>query len=148
MKIQTTRFGNIEINETSLINFPNGIIGFEDLKQFYIINKERTDSFWWLQSLEKLEIAFLIADPRCFLSDYNPTLTKEDMHTLQISDPTEVEFGVILTIPEDPRETTANLLAPIAINMSNKTATQIIMRDNRCSARYMIMQPVTAGSSE
>jgi flagellar assembly factor FliW len=145
MKIRTTRFGEIDVAEASLTNFPNGLIGFEDLHKFYILNKEGAGSFWWLQSIEKPDVAFLMADPQSFVPDYSPELAKEDIQALQVSDPNKVEFGVILTIPEDPRETTANLLAPIAINLSNRTAAQIIMRDNRYSTRQMIAQSAIAG---
>ena len=148
MKIKTIRFGEIEAGTDTLVSFPHGLIGFENLKQFCIFNKEEVGCFWWLQSVEKPETAFLITDPRCLVPDYSPAFTKEDILTLHARDSSDVEVGVILTIPDDPRETTANLLAPIAINMSAGIGMQIALKDNRYSTKHILAQPVLAGNSE
>lgn len=145
MRIKTTRFGEIEVIENSIINFPYGLIGNENLKQFYIFNKEEGTYFWWLQSIEKPETAFLLAEPQTIVSDYNPEITQEEMEAVGATNKNEIELNVILTIPEDPRETTVNLLAPILLNTTKKLAKQIVVKDNRYSVNYPISQPATAG---
>lgn len=146
MKIQTTRFGEIEVAEDKIINFPNGLIGFESLKQFSMFNKEENSCFWWLQSVEKPEIAFLLAEPHNILPNYNPVFSQEEMGIVEAISMDEIELSVILTIPADPRETTANLIAPIALNTAKRIGAQIVLKDNRYTTRHLIAQPVVAGT--
>jgi flagellar assembly factor FliW len=147
MKIRTTRFGEINVDENNLIYFANGLIGFENLRQFCTLNREHNNYFWWLQSVENGDIAFLITEPHNLTPNYDPTLTREDLRTIQADDVNELEFGVILTVPDDPRETTANLLAPIAFNMSKNVASQIVLKDQSYPFRHPIVQPIAVGNS-
>lgn len=145
MKIKTTRFGEIEVTENNIINFPSGIIGEENLKRFYIFNKEEGICFWWLQSIDKPELAFLLTDPQTIAPFYKPEITQEEMEAVEATNKNEIELNVILTVPEDPRETTANLLAPILLNTTKRLAKQIVLKDNRYCVNYPIVQPATAG---
>ncbi len=148
MKLQTTRFGEIEIEDDKLVCFPDGLIGFEECKQYFLLYREENSCVWWLQSVERPEVAFILTDPLNFMPDYEPVLTKEDMATLQVSELTDLEFSVILVVPEDPREMTANLLGPIVINTSRHIGIQSVMRENRYSTRYPVVQPVSAEQSK
>ena len=60
MKIFTSRFGDIEIEEDRVISFPEGILGFEDLKKYAVIDMEEDNPLMWLQSIEEPALAFII----------------------------------------------------------------------------------------
>ena len=83
-----------------------------------------------------------------FMQNYEPALTTDEMKTLGTNDPRELDFNVILVVPENPRHMTANLLGPIIINTSKKIGIQAIMRDNRYTARHPVCQPVSAAGSK
>ncbi len=76
MKVQTTRFGEIDIADEKVIYFPDGLIGFEDCKQYFVLHKDGKSSVWWLQSCERPEVAFILTDPLNFMPDYEPTITR------------------------------------------------------------------------
>ena len=75
MKINTSRFGEMEIEEESIIEFRHGIPAFEELKRYIIISLEGDDNFYWLQSVDDGDIAFILADPFNFTVDYEPVLS-------------------------------------------------------------------------
>lgn len=147
MKLQTTRFGEIQIDDDKVIYFPDGLIGFEECKQYFALYKEEKSCVWWLQSVQRPEVAFIMTDPLNFVPDYEPSLTREDMKTLRTHDLTKLEFSVILVVPEDPHEMTANLLGPVVINTTKRIGIQAVLRDNRYIVRYPVSQPVNSGQS-
>ena len=148
MKLQTTRFGEIEIDNDKLIYFPEGLIGFEECKQYFMLYREENNCVWWLQSVQRPEVAFILTDPLNFIPDYEPILTSDDMRILQSADPTELDFSVILVVPDDPCEMTANLLGPIVVNTSKRIGIQVVLRDNRYSAKFLVSQPVGAAEKK
>jgi len=148
MKLQTTRFGEIEVEDEKLIYFPDGLIGFEECKQYFALYKEEKSSVWWLQSVDRPEVAFILTDPLNFLPNYEPVLSGDDMKILQSEDPHELEFNVILVVPDDPKSMTANLLGPIIINTSKRVGIQAVLRDNRYSAKHPVSQAATAEQSK
>jgi len=148
MKLQTTRFGEIEIDDEKVVYFPDGLIGFEECKQYFVLYREENSCVWWLQSVERPEVAFIVTDPLNFMPDYEPVLTRDDMETLQAKELTDLDFSVILVVPEDPRGMTANLLGPIVINSLKRVGIQAVIRDNRYSTRFRVAQPMAAEQSK
>ena len=74
MNIQTTRFGEIEITKDKVIYFPNGLIGFEDCKQYFALYRDEKSCVWWLQSVERPEVAFILTDPLNFMPNYERSM--------------------------------------------------------------------------
>lgn len=146
MQIETTRFGSMEIDETALITFPDGIPGFESYRQFALIPHragavDKASPFLWLQSVENSALAFLLTDPRGFFLDYFPTLSEADRQALDLGEGVpDPRIYTLLTVPKgDPAGITANLLAPIAINPTTLCARQIIVNDDRYHLRHRII---------
>ncbi|KYO64115.1 flagellar assembly protein FliW [Thermovenabulum gondwanense] len=138
MKINTKFFGEIEIEEEKIINFPNGIIGFEDLKRFVLIDHPGSDTIKWLQSVEEKDFALPVVDPLSFFPDYEPVINESDLKNLKLN---SIEDGVvlcILTVPKNPESTTVNLKAPIVLNPLNRLGDQLIAEN----PDYQIKQPV------
>ncbi|MEG8945564.1 flagellar assembly protein FliW [Rosettibacter firmus] len=121
MKIITKQFGEIEFPDDLVIKFENGLIGFEELKKFVFIKPEDT-IFYWLNSIEKPEIAFPLFGLRLIDEDY----PQEENHEA---------FGIVILNP-DPLKITINLKAPVYINQDEKTGFQKILDSEKYSLYY------------
>lgn len=140
MNIHTTRFGQIAVQEDKVLQFPEGLPGFPEEKQFTIIDMAPDSPIQWLQSVTTPEVAFPIADPFVFFPRYEFSLADEHKRKLQVEEPHDLFLFVILTIPKDVRQSTANLRAPVLINRHTRTGFQIILdRED-----YSIRQPLLA----
>ncbi|MGB9812186.1 MAG: flagellar assembly protein FliW [Thermovenabulum sp.] len=138
MKIETKFFGEIEIEEEKIINFPNGIIGFEDLKRFVLIDHPGSDIIKWLQSVEEKDFALPIIDPLSFFPEYEPIINESDLKNLELSSIEDAVILCILTVPKDLESTTVNLKAPIVLNPLNRIGDQLIAEN----PEYKIKQPI------
>ncbi len=137
--IQTTRFGQIELNENEALNFPEGLLGFNQLRKFILIDDPHDDIFAWLQSCENGAIAFPVLEPELFAENYKVSLAKMDLDQLNMKSLQEgSSIFCIVTIPDDPTLMTANMKAPIVINIEQKTARQCVLQDNQLAIREPI----------
>ncbi len=143
MKINTSRFGEIEIDEENIIEFRQGIPAFEHLKRYTIISFEDDDSFYWLQSIDDGDIAFILADPFNFTVGYEPVLPDSVLEELKIEKKEDVLLLSMLVIPDKIDNMTANLAAPIVINMDKKLGKQVILPEGN----YPIRHPVFAATA-
>jgi flagellar assembly factor FliW len=140
LKIQTTRFGEVEVEDQSIILVQGGIIGFARYDRYMIIEHKSESPFFWLQAVDSPDLAFVIVDPCLFMPDYNLTLSEPILADLKAQESQEVAVHVLVTIPHGrPQEMTANLLGPLVINTQAKLARQIIVDDERYSHRHPII---------
>lgn len=138
MKIQTARFGVVEVTADDLIDFPEGILGFNNLRKFVLLDDPSDDIFAWLQSCEEPGIAFPVLEPELFAAQYQVQLTKHDMEALKLVTPDGHRTFVIITIPQDPTQMTANMKAPVVINVARRLARQCVLQDNQLAIREPI----------
>lgn len=138
MTIHTSRFGVISITDEDLINFPEGLLGFNELRRFVLLDDPSDEIFAWLQSCEEPNIAFPLLEPELFSTTYKVQLTKHDMETLGLKSNAGIRAFTIITIPADPTQMTANLKAPIVINIANRSARQCVLQDNSLAIREPI----------
>lgn len=138
MQIQTSRFGNITVGEDDVLHFPEGLLGFSDLDRFVLLDDPSDEIFAWLQSCDEPSIAFPILEPELFSDTFQLTLTKSDLKSLNVEDKTGLRPFCIITIPEDPTMMTANLKAPIIINIAQKMGRQCVLQDNKLEIREPI----------
>jgi flagellar assembly factor FliW len=129
MKYQSTRFGEFEVTDNEILNCPDGLYGFERETQFALLPFDPTiDSpLEWLQSLTTPELAFVVADPASFVPDYAVTLTAEDRRAIGLGEDEAFQIRVIVTVPEDYRRMTGNLLAPLVIHPRMNTGKQVVL---------------------
>lgn len=140
MIIKTTHFGEIEINEEKILDFEEGIPGFEDVHRFGIINSEDPESlFRWIQAIETPNLAFALIDPFAVKKDYDFELKDEEARSLGIEDSTQIAVFAIVVIPEDTKKISMNLKAPIIINMVNKKAAQVVLDTDEYTVRHFIL---------
>lgn len=138
MKIQTTRFGELEVAKHDIINFEDGLLGFDQLKSFFIVDPGDQTLILWLQSTEDGSVAFPILEPKIYKPDYSIKLLPIEMQSVEIENLTQASVYTILTIPQNVTEMTANMKAPLVINNKNKLARQIVLQDNKLEVRHPI----------
>ena len=138
MKIQTSRFGNITVGEDDVLHFPEGLLGFSDLDRFVLLDDPSDEIFAWLQSCEEPSIAFPILEPELFADKCQMNLNKSDLKLLSSETGDGLRPFCIITIPEDPTMMTANLKAPIVINVTLKLGRQCVLQDNKLEIREPI----------
>ncbi len=138
MIITTSRFGQVELKEEDVLTFPEGLLGFADLRKFALLDDPNDEIFAWLQSCEAPHIAFPVLEPELFTSQYKVNLTKSDLEALKLSTQEKARYFSIVTIPDDPTQMTANLKAPVVVNVVGKIARQCVLQDNNLAIREPI----------
>lgn len=136
VKVNTTRFGELQVNQEDIINFSEGVLGFENLKKFFVVDPGDSTLILWLQSTEDEKIAFPIIEPKIFKPDYVAKLLPADMNSVKLENLTDAKIYSILTIPSNITEMSANLKAPIVINNTKNIAKQIVLQDNKLSVKF------------
>ncbi len=136
VKIQTTRFGELDVNKEDILNFSEGILGFESLKRFFIVDPGDSTLILWLQSLDDAKIAFPVIEPRIFKPDYVAKLMPIDITSLSLENMSSARVYSIITIPKNVVDMTANLKAPIVINSDAKIGKQIVLQDSKLPVQF------------
>lgn len=125
MKIESPRFGTLEVDPAKIIEFPRGLPGFEDCKRYTLLEPQSEEAkYFILQSLDDPALAFHVADPGLFGFTYEIALSDEDAAEIQLTDPAEAAVAVILSKPHDNARISANLHAPLIINMASRRGLQ------------------------
>jgi flagellar assembly factor FliW len=138
MKVDTKAFGLIEVDDKQKVNIPAGLFGFEDYTEYFLFDAEH-EPFYWLQSVNEKEIAFILINPFLFRKDYEANVTNEELAEIGIKTPDNALVFVIVTIPPDGDPMTANLQGPIIINKETMTAMQAILSDQKWKTRHDII---------
>lgn len=139
MKIKTKYFGEMEINKEDVIRFPEGLPGFQEEKEFIIINSlDKDDPFQWMQSVKNSRLSFIVINPFLLVPDYDFKLPDSTVEKLKIKDEKDVAVYSIVVVPEDIKKMTINLAGPIVINAKERLGKQIVLDDDRYSTKYYI----------
>jgi len=148
MLLNTTNFGEINIEEDKILTFLEGIPGFEELTKYIIIqNPDEAMPFQWLQSLDDTDLAFVIINPFIFKSDYDFQIPAHVVEKLDIEKPEDINVFNIVIIPEDINKMTANLQAPIIINRKNNRGKQIILDNPDYQIKHYILEEIKKASN-
>ncbi|MCM1329158.1 MAG: flagellar assembly protein FliW [Ruminococcus sp.] len=127
MIINTRDFGEQEIAEENILNFPEGIYAFEDQHRFVMLSPLGNDVFpAWLQSLDNENLCFIVFDPRQIVKDYSVTADAESVKAIEKKPGTDIRYLSLAVVPEEYKNTTVNLKSPIMINADKMLAAQII----------------------
>jgi len=148
MNVQTTRFGVVDLDERRIITFPAGLLGFSSYKSFALLQPDDEGVFFWLQSLESPELAFVVTDPTMWVSGYEASIRREQMDELGLDKLENAQVFVIVN--KYGQSLTANLQGPLVINLLNQKAMQLVLADKRWTTRQEIVQvtePVQAVSA-
>lgn len=139
MIINTTKFGEVEIDDNLIFEFIEPIIGYDNLKNFVLIEHQENSAFKWLQSIEDGDIAFPVTSPAIFDIEYQFEIPTEKADKINLTSVETLISLNIVTIPSsNPRKATINLLAPIIINAGSKQGMQMILSNSN----YPVKQPL------
>lgn len=146
MKVNTSRFGVVEVADTDVVEFTDGLLGFEQLKKFFIVDPADETLILWLQSAELADVAFPILEPRLFKGDYKVRLSANELRSLRVdaSNKNDTLVYCILTIPAEVSAMTANLKAPIVINTASRLARQVVLQENEYSVKFGMYKELLA----
>lgn len=140
MKVETTRFGTLEVDEDALISMPGGMLGFEDCTSFLLLHHRPGSNLKWFQSTEEPAVAFVVVDPAMHFSDYEVEIADSDAEKLRLASSEDAAVMVILTITNDGKDISANLAAPIIINFREQIAAQVVLQNERYSTQHSLIK--------
>ena len=131
MKIITRDFGEQEVDESRIITFPEGIIGFEDKKKYALLSPLGDEKFpMWLQAVDSKEPCFVVYDPMEIYIRYKFEISDEAQAPLRIDEDSPYRCLAVAIVPEDYRKTTINLRCPIVVNTKERIAAQVILTEH------------------
>lgn len=134
-----SRIGRREIDEERIIVFPRGLIGFEHLRQYVLLQIGEKSSLLMLQSVEDPQVGLLVADPYSFVKDYKVNIGNAEQLILQAETKDEIAVLVTVTIPAGrPEETSLNMLGPVIINHVKKAGLQVPQTHTNTPAKVFI----------
>lgn len=144
MNLQTTRFGEIEVDPHRVIRFPKGLLGFPKYQDYVLIESGSPDepeaecNFWWLQSVDLPELAFVVTDPTLFVSTYRVPMHPEQMIRLGLKSIDDAQAFVIVN--KRDHVLTGNLQGPLMINVAHRMGEQLVLSDRRFTTRVPLME--------
>lgn len=128
----------LEINEENIINFEYGIPGFEELKQFTIIDIEEYNPFLLLHSIEDHNIAMIVLNAGILDLEEDLKIPENKLKELNKDEESEVGVFLILKVIDDDKKMTVNTKAPVVISFKNRKGRQIILDNENLSMDYPI----------
>lgn len=149
MIINTYNYGDIECSENDLIIFPDGILGFPELKQYLLLSYDEDSTILILQSAERPEVSFAVLNPLDLYPDYAPVLTPEELASLKAKHAEELSYYVICIVRDNYLDNTVNLKCPLVINPDTLKGIQVIMEGTPYHFRHAISSfPHIAGNTD
>ncbi len=148
LRLNSARFGWLQVGVSDIITLPEGLFGFEHLRQFCIVDPGDDTLLLWLHALEDPRISFPILEPKIFKAEYCVKLSPQESRALQFDDPhtrnntlptSSNENAVvftILTIPNNVAEMTANLKAPLVFHLKKRVGRQVVLQEQEYSVRH------------
>jgi flagellar assembly factor FliW len=141
MIIETSRFGPLEVDERRLIRFPKGILGFPDQQEYALIQTAENSVFYWLQAVQRPDLAFVVCDPRIFVPDYVVPVKLEELSQIGLCDPSAAQVFSIVNKVDGLL--TGNLQGPLVVNVETRAGRQLVLSDRRYSTRHTLMSLAT-----
>jgi flagellar assembly factor FliW len=144
IKLETSRFGTIEVSEERVFNVPSGMIGFPDYTRYALLDHQEGSPFLWFQSIENGSLAFVLIDPLLFKPDYQVEIGREDMEELGLTNGCKPMHSlVVINVTRgNGARLTANLLGPVVLNVEKRLAKQVALTH----PDYAIRHPIPTAS--
>lgn len=146
MIIKTSRFGQLEVDADRLIVFDDGVLGFPEQHEYALIQTGEGSGFYWLQSVARADLAFVVCDPRLFVADYQVPVKSEDLQCIELDRAESAQIFVIVNKVGDLL--TGNFQGPLVVNVTNRRARQLVLSDKRYSTRHPLMRVPSAAAME
>ena len=146
MKINTRKFGEIDIEDKKILTMPEGLPGFPGFERFVLFEDPKTAPFCWFQSVESPNLSLIVMNPVVFKPDYKLNLqaliSSRDWKDVK---PEDLLIFVVINIKEGEQEKriTANLMGPLVINLRNKEVIQMALCDSDYSHQYDVLEAIS-----
>ena len=137
MLVATSRFGQIEVDDDKVITFKDGVLGFPQCRRYALIQTSPDPVFYWLQSVEEPNLAFLVCDPRTFVPEYQVPIRRDEIANLDLAH--EQDCEVLVIVNKHGASLTGNLLGPLIVGATSKKGRQFVLSDKRLSTRHPLM---------
>jgi flagellar assembly factor FliW len=136
-----TRVGERVVDMSRSIHFPKGLIGFEDRREFALLQIREDAPFMLLQCLTDTSLGLIVTDPYPFYEDYQLVVGDAEQKILRIKSIRELAILVTVSIPPGrPEETTLNLTGPILINSTSRIGMQVPQTDPSLPSHFKLEQ--------
>ena len=142
MQINTKYFGTIEMDDSKIIHFENGLFGFEEYKDYTLLydsDKGSDALFSWLQSTTETNLAFPVVNPQKVKEDYDPVVEDGLLEKLGEFGEDDMVVLVLATVPKDVKKTSVNLKAPLVINAGSRQGMQMVAENNDYEIKHYII---------
>lgn len=139
MKVATLNFGELEITKEDIFTFKQGLPGFEDLREFVLIQPDPNVPFSYLQSVNQGEISMIVTSPFLFYPEYDLEVTEQVLQDLKIEQESDVFIWTTISIKDEIQTATINLLAPIVMNVKQKLGRQMILHDSQYQTKHKLI---------
>lgn len=139
MLLKTRLFDEIEVEEDEIINFTKPILGFEDCKHYMLVERESMFPTFWLQCVDKPDIAFPVISPFSVNDGYSIKLQAHDLDDIRLKDIDEVIILTLMVVSQTLSSIRVNLRAPIIYNPIENVAKQLILTDDKYPIHYYII---------
>ena len=133
------KFGEVTVEGTSILTFPEGVPGFERLRRYGLVQIDEEAPFLRLLSLDEPTVGFVILKPVLIWDDYDPQMGPDELRGLEVDSAEDLEIYCVVTLSPEPSQVTANLKGPIAINTKSMTARQMILVDDRYTTKHALL---------
>lgn len=131
MTIRSRQLGEIEVTQESLLTFPSGIVGFPAVQKFVVLDVADDCLYQWFQSMEEPDLGFVIVDVHLFNPEFQVEISNEGLAELEIGQTDPVLILAVVTIPSGrPEQATANLRAPLVVNLRTRKGKQLILNES------------------
>ena len=148
MRIDTSRFGPVDVEPTRILTFPKGILGFPRYTRYVLLEADEDSSFWWLQSVDAPDLAFVVTDPALFVPTYRVPVRNEQLAEMGLS--TLDAAQVLVIVNKRGRTLTGNLQGPLVVHLTECTGVQLVLSERRYTTRVPLVElaePVHAASA-
>lgn len=135
MKVKSARFGELETDESKVIEMPEGMLGFAE-KRFILLTPANLTPFCWLHSVDNPDLAFVVVDAKHCAPDYTFALTAEECRKLELNEKSEAIYLLVVTMAPDPLDITVNLQGPIVLNPQRMIAKQVVLEGGAYTTRH------------
>lgn len=143
IRVQTKAYGSLEVDERQILHFPDGLLGFEKFKDYALLDAAQKP-FFFLQSLDISELAFVLIDPFLFRPDYSVDADDALLSSVGIERPEDALVLSIVTVPSDGSPITANLMGPLIVDRGSRRGVQAVMTDPRWQTKHDVLAELAA----
>jgi len=143
--LSTTRFGPLRIEDEDILEFPDGVIGLEDLRDWVLFADSRNPTLGWLQSLARADVALAVVSPRRYVPEYRVRVSRRELGELRPEESRDAH--VLVIVSHNEQYVTLNLKAPIVVDLTRRLGRQVITKDEQPLQHELPYQAATLKKS-